>query len=175
MRHRRTSVQFGCGLSATSFPVTSTRIPAPFAHGYFTPYGDVTQAVNPSSAGAAGAMIADVDDVSRFYQALFSGRLLPTAQLRELTDAIPVDDDGLYAERYGLGVYEVHLPCGTAWGHNGGYPGGFKSFAYTSPDGRSQAVLFYNDFCISDGSDNPRLRAAVQQATALAFCGGIKR
>ena len=39
----------------------------------------------------------------------------------------------------------------------------------------SQAVLFYNDFGISDGTDNPRFRAAVQQATALAFCGGIKR
>ena len=78
------------GLSATSFPATSTRIPAPFAYGYFTPYGDVTEAVNPSSAGAAGAMISDVYDVSRFYQALFSGHLLRTAQLRELTDAIPV-------------------------------------------------------------------------------------
>ena len=161
------------GLTATSYPADSTVIPAPAARGYFTPYGDVTDAVNPTSAGAAGAMISDVRDLATFYRALFGGRLLRRAQVRELTRAIPVNDDGsLYSEHYGMGVYRVRLPCGDAWGHDGGYPGGFKSFAYTSADGRRQAVLFYNDFGISDGTDNPAFRAAVQHATSVAFCGG---
>jgi D-alanyl-D-alanine carboxypeptidase len=51
------------------------------------------------------------------------------AQRRELLAAIPVDDQGeLFAEHYGLGIYRVQLPCGPAWGHDGGYPGGVKSW-----------------------------------------------
>ena len=81
---------------------------------------------------------------------LLTGRLLPPAQQRELLATIPVDDPGeLFAEHYGLGIYRVQLPCGTAWGHDGGYPGGFKTFAYASPDGSRQAVMIYNDFKMS--------------------------
>jgi hypothetical protein len=47
-----------------------------------------------------------------------TGRLLAT---------IPVDDTGeLFAEHYGLGIYSVQLSCGTAWGHDGGWPGASK-------------------------------------------------
>ena len=60
-------------------------------------------------------MISTVDDVARFYRALLTGRLLPPAQQRQLLAAIPVVDTGeLFAEHYGLGIYRVHLPCGTA-------------------------------------------------------------
>jgi D-alanyl-D-alanine carboxypeptidase len=72
-------------------------------------------------------------------------------QRRELLAAIPVHDQGeLFAEHYGLGIYRVQLPCGIAWGHDGGYPGGFKTFAYTGPDGYRQAVIVYNDFKMSE-------------------------
>jgi D-alanyl-D-alanine carboxypeptidase len=159
------------GLHDTSFPLTSRQIPGPQAHGY---YGnlDVTTLVNPSSAWTAGAMISTADDVARFYRAVLTGRLLPPAEQRELTSAIAVDDPGeLFAEHYGLGIYRVHLPCGTAWGHDGGYPGGFRTFAYTSPNGGRQAVIIYNDFKLSDGTDNPVFRHDVQRATDIAFCG----
>jgi hypothetical protein len=77
--------------------------------------------------------------------ALLDGRLLPPAQQRELLTAIPVDDTGeLFAEHYRLGVHSVQLSCGTAWGHGGGILG-FRTFAYTSPDGNRQAVIVYND------------------------------
>ena len=159
------------GLRATSFPLTSRQIPRPYAHGYFGSI-DVTSLVNPSGAWTAGAMISTVDDVARFYRALLTGRLLPSAQQRELLSAMPVNDSGeLFAEHYGLGIYRVHLPCGTAWGHDGGYPGGFKSFAYTSPDGSRQATMVYNDFKMSDGTDNPVFRHDVLHATEIAFCG----
>ena len=85
---------------------------------------------------------------------------------------MPVNDSGeLFAEHYGLGIYRVHSPCGTAWGHDGRYPGGFKSFAYTSPDGSRQATMVCNDFKMSDGTDNPVFRHDVQHATEIAFCG----
>lgn len=159
------------GLHGTSFPLTSTQIPAPYAHGYYEGQ-DVTNVVNPSSTWTAGAMISTVDDVARFYRALLTGRLLPPAQHRELLAAIPVDDTGeLFAENYGLGIYRVPLSCGTAWGHDGGYPGGFKTFAYTSPDGSRQAVIVYNDFDMSEQPATTPFQQDVKKATEIAFCG----
>ena len=163
-------------LHGTSFPLTSTKIPAPYAHGYYGPV-DATRLVNPSVAWTAGAMISTVGDVARFYRALLTGRLLPPAQLRELLATIPVHDTGeLFAEHYGLGIYRVRLPCGTAWGHDGGWPGGFKTFAYTSPDGARQAVMVYNDFKMSisrrdGGTGTAAFQRDVRKATEIAFCG----
>ena len=163
------------GLHDTSFPLTSPQIPGPHAHGY---YGriDVTNLVNPSVAWTAGAMISTVDDVARFYRALVTGQLLPLAQQRELLDTIPVHDPGeLFAEHYGLGIYRIQLPCGTAWGHDGGYPGGFKTYTYTSPDGSRQAVMVYNDFKMSmpppAGTGTPAFERDLKKATEIAFCG----
>ena len=164
------------GLRGTSFPLTSKKIPKPYAHGYYGSL-DVTNVVNPSSAWTAGAMISTVSDVARFYRTLLTGRLLPPEQQRELLAAIPVDDPGeLFAEHYGLGIYSVQLSCGTAWGHDGGYPGGFKTFAYTSPDGARQAVMVYNDFKMSiprqdGGTGTPAFQRDVRKATEIAFCG----
>src|SRR5215472_16456091 len=158
-------------LHDTSFPLTSKRIPPPYAHGYFGRI-DVTNLVNPSVTWTAGAMISTVDDVARFYRALLTGRLLPPAQQRELLAAIPVHDPGeLFAEHYGLGIYRVHLPCGTAWGHDGGYPGGFKTFAYTSPNGERQAVMVFNGFQMFLGKYNPAFKRDLKRATEIAFCG----
>ena len=162
------------GLHDTSFPLTSTQIPAPYAHGYYGPI-DVTNAINPSNPWTAGAMISTVDDVARFYRALLRGGLLPPAQQRELLAAIPVNDTGeLFAERYGLGSYSVQLSCGTAWGHDGGIIG-FKTFAYTSPDGNRQAVIVYNDYKKSvpppAGTGTAAFQRDVKKATEIAFCG----
>jgi D-alanyl-D-alanine carboxypeptidase len=163
------------GLHDTSFPLTSKQIPGPHAHGYYGPM-DVTNLVNPSTAWTAGAMISNAGDVAWFYRALLTGRLLPPAQQRELLTTIPVDDPGeLFAEHYGLGIYRVQLPCGTAWGHDGGYPGGFKTFVYTSPDGSRQAVMIYNDFKMSipppAGTGTPAFQRDVKKAAEIAFCG----
>ena len=162
------------GLHDTSFPLTSKQIPAPYAHGYYGPI-DVTNAINPSIAWTAGAMISTVDDVARFYRALLDGRLLPPAQQRELLATIPVNDTGeLFAEHYGLGIYRVQLSCGTAWGHDGGIIG-FKTFAYTSPDGNRQAVIVYNDYKKSvpppAGTGTAAFQRDVKKATEIAFCG----
>jgi D-alanyl-D-alanine carboxypeptidase len=163
------------GLYGTSFPLTSTKIPSPYAHGYYGSL-DVTNVENPSSAWTAGAMISTVDDVARFYRALLAGRLLPPAQQHELLAAIPVDDTGeLFAEHYGLGIDSVQLSCGTAWGHDGGYPGGFKTIAYTSQDGSRQAVMVYNDYRMSvpppAGTETAAFRRDEKKTLEIAFCG----
>jgi D-alanyl-D-alanine carboxypeptidase len=163
------------GLLGTSFPLTSTQIPSPYAHGYYGSL-DVTNVVNPSSAWTAGAMISTVGDVARFYRALLTGRLLPPAQQREMLTTMSVDDSGeLFAEHYGLGIYSVQLSCGTAWGHDGGYPGGFKTIAYTSREGSRQAVMVYNDFKMSlappAGTGTVAFQRDEKKALEIAFCG----
>ena len=132
--------------------------------------------VNPSSAWTAGAMISTVDDVARFYRALLTERLLPPAQQRELLATIPVDDSGeLFAEHYGLGIYSVQLSCGTAWGHDGGWPGGFKTIAYTSRDGSRQAVMVYNDFKMSEPPPAGTGTAAFQRDEKKALGNRVLR
>jgi D-alanyl-D-alanine carboxypeptidase len=99
------------GLRDTSFPLTSTEIPGPYAHGYYGSL-DVTNLVNPSTAWTAGAMISTAGNVAEFYRALLTGRLLPPAERRGLLATIPVNDTGeLFAEHYGLGIYSVRLAC----------------------------------------------------------------
>jgi D-alanyl-D-alanine carboxypeptidase len=116
-------------------------------------------------------MISTVGDVARFYRALLTGRLLPSAQLRETLTTMPADDTGeLFPEHYGLGIYSVQLSCGTAWGHDGGWPGGFKTIAYTSRDGSRQAVMAYNNFLISQ-NPTAAFQRDEKQALAIAFCG----
>ena len=112
----------------------------------------------------------------RFYQALLTGRLLPPAQQRELLTTTPVDDTGeLFAEHYGLGIYSVQLSCGTAWGHDGGSPDGFKTIAYTSPDGSRQAVMIYNSYTMSvpppAGTETAAFERDQRNALEIAFCG----
>jgi D-alanyl-D-alanine carboxypeptidase len=164
------------GLRGTSFPLTSTAIPSPYAHGYYGS-ADATNVINPSVAWTAGAMISTVGDVATFYRALLTGRLLPPTQERELLTTISVDDIGeLFPEHYGLGIYSVQLSCGTAWGHDGGYPGGFKTIAYTSPDGFRQAVMVYNSYTMSvpqpeGGTETAAFVRDQQEALEIAFCG----
>ncbi|HEX3514648.1 MAG TPA: serine hydrolase domain-containing protein [Trebonia sp.] len=163
------------GLHGTSFPLTSKQIPAPYAHGYDGPM-DVTNLVNPSITWTAGAMISTVDDLARFYRALVTGRLLPRAQQRELLAAVPVSDPGaLFTEHFGLGIYRIQLSCGTAWGHDGGYPGGFKTYAYTSPDGNRQAVLVYNEFLMSLQAPTTPFQRDVKKTIEIAFCAPSAR
>src|SRR4051812_43373720 len=62
-------------LRATSFPHEAT-ITGGHAHGYFLqPPLDVTVGT-PSVQWAAGALVANADDLARFYRALLGGRLL---------------------------------------------------------------------------------------------------
>lgn len=119
------------GLGATSVPGTDPRMPRPSGRAYSTLGGDpadpatrvhdVTE-LNPSIAGAAGEIISDAADLQRFTRALITGRLLPKAQMRELTATVADPDSP--AVGYGLGVMRQKLSCGTeVWGHTGGIHG----------------------------------------------------
>ncbi len=65
---------------------------------------------NPNVPYAAGAIVSNARDLSRFYSALLSGQILSSGTLASMkkTD-----------ERAGLGIFSTELPCGRSWGHTG--------------------------------------------------------
>ncbi|MGK5630648.1 serine hydrolase domain-containing protein, partial [Streptomyces sp. URMC 123] len=123
------------GLHATRAPGDDPHVRGPHARGYLTVgEGDARRAVditelNPTIAGAAGAMTSSVADLDRFLTALVSGELLPADALAELTR----DEPGSHG--YGLGITRFDTSCGvTAWGH-GGEIHGYLALAATTRGG----------------------------------------
>ena len=152
------------GLRHTSFD-TDAVIEGAHAHGYAilsdpAPV-DVTF-VSPSAAWAAGGgLVSTADDLATFYAALMAGELVTPALLTEMVTTVPARE-GL---AYGLGIAEVTLPCGTAWGHQGEFPG-YLNFALTSRDGDRQAIVLVNFYSLSDAG-----RADFLELVSTAFCG----
>ena len=131
-------------LSATSFPTTA-RIANPHAHGYLVikkpPATDVT-GLYPFP-WAAGAIVSNAADTATFYRALLSGRLLSPKLLHAMQTTHPQKHVDIPGQRYGLGLIRYSTSCGTAWGHNGAYPG-YYVYDFTSSDGQRQAVIEVN-------------------------------
>ena len=154
----------------TTLPFTQVTPPAPYAHGYLLHQPgasgplDVTQ-VSPSWAWAAGGVVSTVGDLARFYTALLSGHLLPPPLLHQMLTAVPIPTAP--GSRYGLGIFSVRTPCGTAWGHNGDFPG-YYSNAFTTRGGGRQAIVLVN----ADVSTlTARQNADVGAAVIAGLCG----
>jgi D-alanyl-D-alanine carboxypeptidase len=137
------------GLRDTYWPRPGdTGIRGPHAHNYTqdpaNPQGPLVDATafEPSLAGASGAMVSTPADLNRFWQELFSGRLLPGRMLAEMTTTVPAPVGGLGGSgaAYGLGLMRVPLSCGGyVWGHDGGLIG-VGNVSVRSTSGRSATV-----------------------------------
>lgn len=157
-------------LRATSAPGTQSRMPQPNSGAFSKlsrstegPTYDVTD-LNPSIAGAAGEMISDANDLQTFYRALLKGRLLPPAELKEMTTTVQVSPDFPQA-RYGLGLMWQRLGCGKEiWGHGGGIHGS-TSEAYATRDGEHSLAANFN----ADHTGN------TQSVLDAEFCGTAPR
>jgi D-alanyl-D-alanine carboxypeptidase len=153
-------------LSATSLP-TTPEITGPHAHGYFVmgPQGptDVTN-FSPSIAWAGGGIISTTSDVSAFYRALIEGRLLPTELMKDMMTTVVDDRNG---KVYGLGIEKKEFACGTAWGHQGNFPGYFME-TYTTADASKQMTVAYN---LDPTSMNEPQGQSTIQLQNDAFCG----
>ncbi|MDR3476589.1 MAG: serine hydrolase [Gammaproteobacteria bacterium] len=82
---------------------------------------DITQ-FNMSSYGAAGAMIANSEDVIHWTNALFNGTVLKPQQLTEFMTTVPFQDQPPKpaGSRYGLGIYLTNIPqLGDVWWYSG--------------------------------------------------------
>ncbi len=153
-------------LHATSFP-TRPGIDGRHAHGYILlgepPAIDIT-GISPF-VWAAGAIVSTGSDDLSFYRALLSGRLLSDGLLREMKETVPVEGAPPGAG-YGLGLTRAGTPCATAWGHNGAF-GGFYSDAYTSENGRHQALLMVN---LDESSQTEDIKLLFEELRDKAYC-----
>ncbi|MFB7589768.1 serine hydrolase domain-containing protein [Streptomyces sp. NPDC056169] len=138
-------------LRATSVPGTDVRMPKPSSPAWSTlnsdagpnaPVHDVSR-LSPTIAYAAGEMISDSNDLQTFYRALLKGRLLPKAELKEMTTTVPISPE-LPGTEYGLGLMKQKLSCGQEiWGHGGGIHGS-SSDAQATRDGNHSIALNFN-------------------------------
>ncbi|WP_165975512.1 serine hydrolase domain-containing protein [Actinomadura rubrisoli] len=160
------------GLRDTYFPGTSPYIRGPhtqmFAKVPGYPPFNVTE-WNQSYAGASGELISTSADLVRFNTALLGGRLLPPAQMRQMTTLVATDED----KRYGLGLEVTTASrCGVElWGHNGSVPGGIAFMAGTR-DNRTQVALTLTP---GDGRPSKPQQVALFKFIDDAFCGTAKR
>ena len=69
---------------------------------------------NPNLPWAAGAIVSNAHDLSRFYSALLSGRMLSAASLEAMKDTKTY---GVFGT--GLGIFSMDLACGRSLGHLG--------------------------------------------------------
>ncbi|MFJ2778935.1 MULTISPECIES: serine hydrolase domain-containing protein [unclassified Kitasatospora] len=153
-------------LDDTVMPTSGTGIPGPHAHGYAKlPEGPVDMTrINPTFGDAAGNGISSTNDLTRFHAALLGGRLLPPAQLAEMTTTVPAPAIGA---DYGLGLIRFDLPCGPAWGHLGGLPG-YGTVLLGSLDGGKQFALSHTPYGEGDPEGPGR---AFQNLVIKAACG----
>ncbi|MFI8822486.1 serine hydrolase domain-containing protein [Streptomyces sp. NPDC053431] len=155
-------------LRATSVPGTDSRMPRPNSPAYSKlsretggPTYEVG-ALNPSIAGAAGEMVSDANDLQTFYRALLKGRLLPAAEMKEMTDTVQISPE-LPGVGYGLGLMRQKLSCGKeVWGHGGGIHGS-HSEAQATRDGEHSLAANFNADWTGD----------TQQVIEAEFCGTV--
>ena len=120
-------------LRRTYLPTPGHRsIQGDHAHGYREVNGkivDVTR-IDPSVAGAAGggALVTTLDDLARFLDAVFAGRLFQRRRtLREMLTLAPAQSDGGLTG-YGLGIEQRTLPDGIQLIGHLGTAGGYRSY-----------------------------------------------
>ncbi|TLW94696.1 beta-lactamase family protein [Saccharomonospora piscinae] len=153
------------GLTRTSFPTEPT-MPEDAMSGHFWIGGLVIRDVTVSNVefmGAAGAMVSTLDDLATFHRALLTGGLLPEAQLAQLKDVFPINDEGRGS---GLGVIRMQTECGPAWQHTGGVLG-YYTLWLASDDGERQVVAAANEMHLLSGTQGQQ---DVATAALDAYC-----
>ncbi|KUL34219.1 serine hydrolase domain-containing protein [Actinoplanes awajinensis] len=162
------------GLTGTSWPGDSPAIPGPHARAYQPfeagPPIDVTEQIIPDPGSA---IISTTQDLNTFFRTLFSGRLLPPAQLAEMTRIVPVAPELaalLPGARYGLGIFQRPLPCGgTYWSHPGGW-GGYLTDNGVTADGRRSVVLSVSSVLGTGPDDYVRQQHAADALVEGTLC-----
>ncbi len=142
-------------LGNTSWPGDSIDIPQPYAQG-FTLQGDFAKPDapsnatnwNPSWAGAAGALISNIDDLLVYARALGTGHgLLDDASQKERLTSFPG------AAGYGIGV-----GCVGGWvGHTGELPGYNTTVFYKTDTDIAVVVQANSDIASGDCQAAPTL------------------
>lgn len=148
-------------LTGTSLPGRSSDIPKKNARGYLDmgdKLVDITD-INPSFANAGGEMLSTGEDLTTFFRALLSGKLLTPQMLKEMMTSTADSPFG----KYGLGIHGTKLPDGTVvWGHGGGIPG-FTNFAGGTEGGQHVISININVLGEADKQINSILASEFAQ------------
>lgn len=112
---------------------------------------DISELVSPpplrglfSSVWTAGAINATAEDVVKWFNALFSGRVLTDSLFRDMITASPASGD----VGYGLGVMNTFLNNEPAVGHSGGI--GYSSLVYYIPADSIGIAILANSHALLD-------------------------
>ncbi|MCO5214009.1 MAG: amidase family protein [Caldilinea sp.] len=136
------------GMTSSSYLEGS---PQPGAHvdGYYTiPSGALTDMTNwnATQGGAAGAIVSTAEDVARFADGLFNGKLFENdATLQEMLAfrELTLSEGGGVMAGYGLGLIAFGTQGFNAFGHAGQTPG-FQSLWFRVPEAETTFVLLTN-------------------------------
>ncbi|BFO15723.1 serine hydrolase domain-containing protein [Streptomyces sp. KM77-8] len=153
------------GMRDTYFPGSDPRIRGAHHHGYqqverpdgTTGLVDVTE-WNVADRWAAGDMISTTADLERLITALFSGRIVPEPQLREMV-TVPADIEGA---AYSAGLTRLEIGGTVYWGKSGARPG-YSTLIAATEDLSFTLVYALSDTDAKDESPNPvadRIREA---------------
>jgi hypothetical protein len=171
-------------LDHTSLPPSNKTLPdvhgyvGVAAHGKADGAGNFdSAALTPAFGWSAGGTRATAEDEADFFRGLFSGKLLPAAQVAAM------EDTSATGGAYGLGLIPtgghesawraftrtITTTCGRAWGHGGAFPGRYQ-LPISSPEGSRQAVLLVNT---EEALLSPAPYKQVYSVLATAYCRGV--
>jgi D-alanyl-D-alanine carboxypeptidase len=135
------------GMARTSYLQGSPE-PGSGAEGYYTVAGERVNMTrwNATQGGAAGAIVSTAEDMARFADGLFEGRLFQDdATLQEMLAfrQLGVNEGGGIFAGYGLGLISFGAPGFSAYGHAGQTPG-FQSVWFRVPEADATLIFLTN-------------------------------
>lgn len=153
-------------------------LPLPHAEGYSVLGVDEpllnTTLYNHTWGGAAGSLITNLDDLTRFWRALQRGQLLSRASMAAMHDTVEATDIQVVipGARYGLGIFWVKTACGGYWMHDGD-TFGFATRNGVDEDGARVLVMSRN--ATVDAGDQDKALQWIGDDIAMAeavMCAG---
>jgi D-alanyl-D-alanine carboxypeptidase len=107
----------------------------------------MTHVLHPSSAHAAGALVATVTDLILFSQAVLAGSFLQPETMHAMHQMMPATTPQYpFGTGYGLGVSALRLGSEEAYGHPGNIPGYSSLIAYLPKRDLHLGILLNHDY-----------------------------
>ncbi|MDV6302890.1 serine hydrolase domain-containing protein [Rhodococcus cerastii] len=151
-------------MTDTAYPTDST-LDADALHGYVLDngtYTDVTE-YDASIWSAGAAVVSTVADMNTFFRGLFDGTLIPQNLIDEMQVVTP--------STYGLGLLLGGDACNPGSGElvfgNRGNGFGYRTYAFSSPDGQRQVSLAWTTAGPNPAAD------PLEQPAAEALIAGL--
>ena len=99
---------------------------------------------NPLLTWAAGAIVSNTNDLSRFFQALLAARVVSKTAVTQMEQSVPANTVFGLWQGDGLGILSTQLPCGKFWGHDGLILD-YSTIVEASPRGRVGVISVRSD------------------------------